>query len=82
MGTPQIISRIPGPTDAVLENETALVVPVKDSEALYSAMVKMTDNNLFLSMSQNCVEYIKSHFDSRLLNEKILERKKSLLEGK
>ncbi len=38
VGTPAIITKIPGPIDTVKENVTALTVPVKDVEALSFSM--------------------------------------------
>ncbi len=81
MGTPAIISRIPGPIDAVLENKTALVVDVKNENALKDAMEKIMQNELFISMSDEASNFVRSRFDSKLLNVKILERKNFLLKG-
>ncbi len=81
MGTPAIISRIPGPIDAVLEDKTALVIDAKDEKKLEIAMNKIMQNGLFSSMSDEASEFVCSHFDSKILNEKILERKNFLLEG-
>lgn len=81
MGTPAIISRIPGPIDAVLENKTALVIDVKNENALKDAMEKIMQNELFISMSDEASSFVRSRFDSKLLNLKILERKNFLLKG-
>ena len=81
MGTPAIISRIPGPIDAVLENKTALVIDVKNENALKDAMKKIMQNELFIHMSDEASNFVRSLFDSKLLNSKILERKNFLLKG-
>lgn len=81
MGTPAIISRIPGPIDAVIENKTALVVDVKNETQLKDAMKKIMQNELFISMSDEASDFVRSRFDSKLLNAKILERKNFLLKG-
>ena len=81
MGTPAIISRIPGPIDAVLENKTALVIDVKNENALKDAMKKIMQNELFIHMSDEASNFVRSRFDSKLLNSKILERKNFLLKG-
>ena len=81
MGTPAVISRIPGPIDAVLEGKTAFAVPSKNSEALLCAMRRMRKDYAYRSMSDAAVAFVCSHFDSKVLNEKILERKMILLEG-
>lgn len=78
MGTPAIVSNIPGPIDAIDKDKTALVVPVKDSNVLTSAMEKMQKNDLN-KMSKDAYEYVRTYFDGEKLCEKILERKEKLL---
>lgn len=82
VGTPAIISDIPGPVDAVVPGETAKLVEVKNATALQKAMEEFLDNkNLAKEMSANTYDFVLSHFDSKKLNEKILERKRMLLEN-
>lgn len=81
IGTPSIISRIPGPIDAVIEDETALVVPVKNSRALSFAMDKMEDLNFRNRMGKKAVEFSRASFDSKELC-KIIKKRKDLLLGK
>ena len=79
MGTPAIVSDIPGPTDAIDRDKTALVVPVKDAAALAEAMkqIRVMD---YITMGQNAAEFAKEKFDSKVLCVKILERKKDILQ--
>lgn len=79
MGTPSIVSNIPGPIDAVKENETALIVAPRDSEALYQAMVKTLDGELRAHLSKNAVQFVTESFDQEILMQRILERKLQLL---
>ena len=82
VGTPAIISNIPGPIDAVEPNETAKLVEVKNATALHDAMEEFLENkNLAKEMSKNAYNFVLNHFDSQKLNEKILERKRMLLEN-
>lgn len=78
VGTPAIVTDIPGPTDAIDRDKTAIVVPVKDSVALSEAMkqIRTTD---YIIMGQNSAGFAKEKFDSEVLCEKILERKQVLL---
>lgn len=78
VGTPAIVSDIPGPTDAIDRGKTALVVPTKDTVALADAMrqIQMMD---YVEMGQNAAQFAKEKFDSRKLCEKILERKRYLM---
>ncbi len=80
MGTPAIISDIPGPTDAVIPEVTAKLVRVKDAESLYQAMKSMTECD-YREFGLKAKEYVVTHFDSKVLNEYILERKCFLLEN-
>ena len=79
MGVPAIVSNIPGPIDAVLPDQTALIVPVQDSKLLCNAMMKMRYSGCCEEMGRAAVKYAQSHFDSRVINHKILERKRQLI---
>lgn len=79
VGTPAIVSDIPGPTDAIDRNKTALVVPVKSTEALYEAMRKIRAMDV-AKMGEAAADYSAGRFDSEELNKKIAERKRMLLE--
>lgn len=78
MGTPAIVSDIPGPTDTIDRNKTAFVVPAKDADALAGAMRRIRTMD-YTTMGQNAAKFAKENFDSDVLCEKILERKKLLL---
>lgn len=78
VGTPAIVSDIPGPMDAIDQEKTALVVPVKNVQALSEAMEKIRRLDI-VQMGENAAAFSRSHFDSRELNKKIEERKKKLL---
>ncbi len=80
VGTPAIVSDIPGPIDAILENQTALTVKVKDAQDLRDKMEMLLNTpELCEQMGKSCVNFASKTFDSRILCEKILERKESLL---
>ncbi len=79
MGTPAIVTDIPGPTDTVDET-TALVVPVKDADALREAMRSIRGRSG--EMGENAARFVRDRFDSVRLCEKIAERKRMLLEGR
>jgi glycosyltransferase involved in cell wall biosynthesis len=80
MGTPSIISNIPGPKDAVIPNETALVIEPQDPDALLEAMKKMMGGKV-TEMGNAAADHVRKSFDSEKLNEFILERKDELFEG-
>lgn len=78
VGTPAIVTDIPGPTDTIDRDKTALVVPVKDSAALAEAMKRIPAMD-YITMGHNAAKFAKEMFDSKVLCQKILERKQSLL---
>ena len=78
VGTPAIVTDIPGPTDTIDRDKTAIVVPVKDSAALAEAMKQIPTMD-YITMGQNAAKFAKEMFDSKVLCEKILERKHVLL---
>ena len=80
MGTPSIVSDIPGPIDVIEDKKTGFTVKVKDSESLRERMQYFIDHpDMAQKMSEACVNHIKNKFDSDVLCEKILERKEKLL---
>lgn len=78
VGTPAIVSNIPGPIDAIETGETALVVDTKDVESLLMAMRKFLTMDC-IEMGRQAEQFARENFDSNVLCEKILERKKILL---
>ena len=78
MGTPAIVSNIPGPIDAIDDGKTAFTIPVKDSTALKDAMIKVKKCD-YNQMGKNAYAFAKNNFDSKMLCEKILERKNELM---
>ena len=80
VGTPAIVSDIPGPVDVIDKDKTAFIVKVKDAESLRERMQFFLDDpNRAYEMSEDCVEHIRQKFDGKRLCEKILERKEQLL---
>lgn len=74
IGTPAIVSNIPGPVDAVKEKETALIVKTKSTESLLKAM-KQAQTMDYIEMGQKAEQFARENFDSVVLCRKILERK-------
>lgn len=78
VGTPAIVTDIPGPTDTIDREKTALVVPVKNSSALEESLKNIRKSD-YIAMGKKATQFVKEKFDSRVLCEKILERKEMLL---
>ncbi len=79
MGTPAITSDIPGPIDTIQKNITGFVIPKKDVTALSKTMKKIQTVDIE-KMGYDSYKFVSTHFDSKILNQKILERKKELLD--
>lgn len=82
MGVPVLVSNIPGPRDAMVERITGLVFDVKNVDSLILKIEEMYDSDFRNNCSSNAVKYVVNNFDSRVLCEKILERKEKLLENR
>lgn len=78
VGTPAIVSNIPGPIDTIDEGRTALTVEVKNVTDLAEKM-KVIRTIHYEVMGQNAARFVKKEFDSEILCKKILERKQQLL---
>lgn len=78
MGTSAIVSEIPGPIDAVIPDKTALMIPPKDWESLQKTMRKVRSLD-YRKMGMCAASFAQENFDSKVLNRKVLERKKELL---
>ncbi len=78
MGTPAIVSDIPGPIDAILAEKTAICFPVRNVSELAAAMRRIRRKDI-RQMGAAAADYVVQAFDSDLLCEKILERKRALL---
>ena len=80
MGTPVIVSNIPGPTDVMQDGITGLSVAVRDSRDLCNKMEYLAETpELVSKMSENSVEFIRNNFSSDMLMKEILKRKKMLI---
>ena len=63
MGLPSIVTDINGSNEIISDGVNGLIVPPKDSEALFNAMRKMLDDNIFRKSSSVCREMIASRFE-------------------
>lgn len=78
VGTPAIVTDIPGPTDTIDREKTALVVPVKNPNALAGSLREIRERD-YVAMGENAAQFAKEKFGSKLLCQKILDRKERLL---
>ena len=80
MGCPVIVTDIPGPTDAMKDNKTGLVVKKADKKDLLNKMLILYENlEMRKDFSKNAVEYVKDNFEQQMLFLKILHDREKLL---
>lgn len=82
MGVPVVVTNIPGPTDAMINNKTGLVVEKADYISLKKGFEKLIkDSDLRMKYSDNAVKFVNEKFDDKVLFKKILEDRDRLLKG-
>ena len=82
MGVPVIVSNIPGPTNAMVDGQTGIIIPVKSSSMIVNAVDKLiTDKDFMQKIGNNGVTYAIKNFDSKIFIQKLIENRKSLIES-
>ena len=80
MGVPVIVTDIPGPTDAMIYNETGIVVQKADVESLYNAMISIREDKVrYFAMAEKAHDFAVNNFEQKQLFNYILEDRKKLL---
>lgn len=70
IGLPSIVTDINGSREIIENGKNGLIVPSKDSDALYNAMERMlTDNKLRETMKNNAREMIASRFEKNFVQK-------------
>lgn len=81
MGVPVIVSDIPGPTNGMLANETGIVIPVKNPEAIVTAVEMLISNvELRTIMGEKGRLYAVNSFDSLKLIDLVVKNRISLVQ--
>ena len=82
MAVPVIVTNIPGPVDAMLKDETGLVVERKEVDGLKDAMEEMVSNpRKCIEMGQNGRRFVEDSFEQEKMFGFILEDRKKLISG-
>lgn len=80
MGVPVIVTDILGPTDAMIDNETGIVVQKADVESLYNAMISIREDKVrYFAMAGKAHDFAVNNFEQKQLFNYILEDRKKLL---
>lgn len=81
MGLPVIVTDIPGPTDAMIKDETGLVVKKADVQSLNQAMIDIeSDEKMYKIFANNAYVFAKEKFEQKELFSNIVEDRKKMLE--
>jgi glycosyltransferase involved in cell wall biosynthesis len=79
MGLPCVVTNINGCNEIVIEGENGIIIPVKDSHAIYSAMKKTGSNSNFIKqMKEKARPMIVARYEQQVVWEAILAEYKSL----
>lgn len=80
MKVPSVGSDIYGLSDAIINHETGILVPVRNCEALYLALTNILINESFrLTMANKAYNRVLKHFDSSVLSNALIIEYKKLL---
>lgn len=81
MGLPSIVTDINGCNEIIVEGENGTIIPVKNIEAIKTAMQKMMNNKEFyLKLKENARPMIQSRYEQRVVWEALLEEYRRVLE--
>lgn len=79
MGIPCIVTNINGCNEIILEGENGMIIPVKDKNAIYNAMMEMIENeNLRIRLQRNARNMIVSRYEQNIIWDMILAEYKNL----
>lgn len=83
MGIPVICTNIPGPTDAIRNEENGLIIEKKDEEGLKNAILRLYINSeLCKELGQAGYKSVKENYEQNNLFKYILEDRENLLKDK
>lgn len=81
MGTPVIVTDIPGPIDAMVKGETGLVVQKGDIKSLVESMNQLySDPKLRFRMGESAVEFSTNKFEQKKLWKHVLVDRNNLIQ--
>lgn len=79
MGLPSIVTDINGCNEIIKEGENGIIIPVKNSPAIYKAMKKITQDQAFRThLQQNARSLIVTRYEQKVVWDAILAEYKSL----
>lgn len=80
MGIPVVVTQYPGPSSAMVENVTGISVPVKDTQAIITAVRKILSDEALAKQYGNAGRsYVEQSYDQVIFRQKYMEDRLSLL---
>lgn len=79
MGLPQIVTDINGANEIIEDGKNGIIVPSKNTDALYKAMMRMTDKELRDSLSKNARKMVASRYDQHFVRKCLYDFYKEIL---
>ena len=82
MGLPSIVSNINGCNEIIIENQNGIIIPVKNTMAIFDAMKKMVENAAFYNqLKENSRKRIVDNYEQKVVWNAILNEYKKLEEN-
>lgn len=79
MGLPSIVADINGCNEIILDAQNGIIIPVKDSDAVFNAMFRLfSDAPYFNHLRSNSREMIVSRYDQKLVWDALLDEYQKL----
>lgn len=79
MGLPSIVTNINGCNEIIIEGHNGTIIPVKDEEAIFNAMIKVsTDKYYYSVIATKARNMITSRYEQQIVWEALVEEYKSL----
>jgi glycosyltransferase involved in cell wall biosynthesis len=79
MDLPSIVSNINGCNEIIIENHNGIIIPVKNTMAIFEAMKKMIEDvNFYNDLKQNARKRIVENYEQQVVWNAILEEYKKL----
>lgn len=83
MGLPSIVTDINGSNEIIVDGKNGLIVPPLDSDALYSAMVRiLTDGDLYAHLASNARPMIVSRYEQGFVRKCLKDFYKDIIDEK
>lgn len=80
MGLPSIVTNINGCNEIIIEGENGLIIPVKNIELLYQAMIKiLNEKDEYRIMSQKSRDLVVKRYEQKYVWEQLLKEYQSLI---